>query len=149
MSENNGNGNSNGSKFREGFNKLTTDVEVLKSLVHRLDDGVNKLADASLEVSKLINKHEARLDHAEKKDEMVNEEIHILHHRISETAEQIIKELKEVSNNLDKSSQTTLETIGNRLRDLEKWKWYAAGAIIAIAIGAEYKSIATILSKIF
>ena len=147
--ENNGNGNGNGSSFRKDFNKLTTDVVVLQKLVDRLDVGVNKLADASLEVSKLINKHEARLDASDRRDENLNEEIHIIHTRVSETTDQIIKELKEATNKIAEHNSSVVGTLIDRIRDLEKWKWYAAGAIIAIAIGTEYKNIAIILSKLF
>jgi len=83
MSDNYENGNSNGNgNTKSRFVKLTSDIELLKTLLNKLDRNVDKLADASLEVSKLISQHEVRIENNEQKSEHLNSEIHDLNMRI-------------------------------------------------------------------
>lgn len=140
----NGNGNGNGNT-KSRFVKLTSDIELLKTLLNKLDRNVDKLADASLEVSKLISQHEVRLENNEQKSEHLNSEIHDLNMRIMD----VHKEIKEVSHHLSNTSSNNIEKLANKVQNIERWKWYAGGAILAIAMGMEYKSISQILLKIF
>jgi len=146
MSDNyeNSNGNGNGNT-KSRFVKLTSDIELLKTLLGKLDRNVDKLADASLEVSKLISQHEVRIENNEQKSEHLNSEIHDLNMRIMD----VHKEIKEVSYHLSNTSSTNIEKLSNKVQNIERWKWYAGGAILAIAMGMEYKSLAQILLKLF
>jgi methyl-accepting chemotaxis protein len=144
MSNNNENGNGNGT-VKSRFVKIVADIDLLKILLSKLDKNVDKLADASVEVSKLISKHEVRIENNEQKSENLNSEIHELNMRIME----IHKEIKEVSNHLSNTSSSSIEKLSNQVHNIERWKWYAAGAILAITVGVEYKNIAEILLKIF
>lgn len=148
MSDNyeNGNGNGNGNgNVKSRFVKLASDIELLKTLLNKLDRNVDKLADASVEVSKLISKHEVRIENNESRSEHLDGEIHDLNTRIVD----IHKEIKEVSRHLANASSTSIEKLSNKVQSIERWKWYAGGAILAIAMGMEYKSIAQILLKLF
>jgi methyl-accepting chemotaxis protein len=144
MSDENGNGNGNGN-VKSRFVKLTSDIELLKTLLNKLDKNVDKLADASVEVSKLISKHDVRIENNEHKSEHLNNEIHDLNMRILD----IHKEIKEVSYHLSNTSATNIDKLSNKVQNIERWKWYAGGAILAIAMGMEYESIAKILLKVF
>lgn len=142
MSDNYENGNGN---VKSRFVKLTSDIELLKTLLNKLDKNVDKLADASVEVSKLISKHEVRLENNESRSEHLDGEIHDLNMRIID----VHKEIKEVSYHLSNTSLSNMEKLSNKVQNIERWKWYAGGAILAIAMGMEYKSLAQILLKIF
>lgn len=139
------NENGNGSKIRTRFNELQSDVRTLKILLNKLDRNVDKLADASVEVSKLVSQHEIRIENSLKRDEILNADIQDINLRILD----IHKDIKSVVEKLQKADSTNVEGLSNRIQNIEKWKWYAAGAILAIAMGMEYQSIAQILVKIF
>ena len=139
MSDNYENGNGNGNT-KSRFVKLTSDIELLKTLLNKLDRNVDKL-----EVSKLISQHEVRIENNEQKSEHLNSEIHDLNMRIMD----VHKEIKEVSHHLSNTSSNNIEKLSNKVQNIERWKWYAGGAILAIAMGMEYKSLAQILLKIF
>lgn len=135
----------NKSKVRARFNELQADVRTLKVLLDKLDKNVDKLADASIEVSKLVSQHEVRIEESLKRDELLNGDIQDLNVRIVD----IHKEIKSVIDKLQNADSHNVESLSNRIRNIEKWKWYAGGAILAIAMGMEYKSIAQILLKTF
>lgn len=145
-SNGNGNGNGNGN-VKSRFTKIVADIDLLKLLLNKLDKNVEKLADASVDVSKLIAKHEIRIEHSEAKSEHLDNEMHELNNKIID----IHKEIKEVSIQLSNSnlSNTNIEKLSNKVQNIERWKWYAGGAILAIASGIEYDNITKILLNLF
>lgn len=131
------------------------DVEVLKAVVSKLDTSIERIAETSGQISQLLAVHEQRLNDQEKKDYVLEADVKVLHKRITETTEDIIKELQGVERRLGESGMEQhnqlskeINAVGDRVNGLEKWKWYIVGAIIGISIVSQspmLESVASIL----
>lgn len=118
-----------------------TDVQVLKTVVGKLDQSIERIAETSGQISQLLAVHEQRLNDQEKKDGILEADVKVLHKRITETTEDIIKELHDVEKRLgeggmEQHNQLSQEisAVGDRVNGLEKWKWYIVGAIVGISL---------------
>ena len=139
------------------INQLTRDVSELQQnmakvglLVERLDVTIDKLAEVSSGVSKLLAVHEMKLtSHEELQRETVNlvekrrveteSKVEMLHARISsgerelkelldESQDQIMEELKEMR----KESAAQHKAMNERITKMEKWMWMVVGGSIVV-----------------
>lgn len=117
-----------------------SDVAVLQSVVGKLDSSIEKISEATNSISKLLAVHEQRLTTTEDDVKELDTDIKILHKRVTEMSQDVIKELHEVETRLgtsgmDQHNQLSSEInqVGSRVLQLEKWKWYVVGAIVAIS----------------
>ena len=120
-------------------NKLEVDVEVLKTVVSKLDTSIEKIAESTGRISELLAVHEQRLNSQDKFDNDTDIELKVLHKRVTETTSEIIKELHVVENRLAEGGMTQhnqlsdeIKDVGERVTGLERWKWYVVGAVVAI-----------------
>lgn len=131
--------------------EISTDVEVLKTVVGKLDQSIERIAETSGQISQLLAVHEQRLNDQEKRDENLETDVKVLHKRITETTEDIIKELHDVERRLgeggmEQHNQLSKEisAVGDRVSGLEKWKWYIVGAIVGISIVSQSPMMSTL-----
>lgn len=132
---------------------IDSDVEVLKTVVSKLDTSIERITETSGQISRMLAVHDQRLNQQEKTDENLERDLRTLHKRVTETTQNIIKELHEVEHRLgesgmDQHNQLSKEinNVGDRVNMLERWKWYVVGAIVAIGALGEHGI--SILAKI-
>lgn len=136
---------------------LESEVEVLKSVVSKLDASIDKIAQVSQDIGKILAVHEQRLDNIDKVSERREHEIKELHSRITTGNREIVEKIEELEDRLDhkmkengenatkqhndiqKEIQKDIEAIAeglqkleNRTESLERWKWYVIGAVATI-----------------
>ncbi len=114
---------------------LETDVELLKrdvgnvqEVLSRLDSAIDKIADVSNGINKILAVHDSTIDGIRESfsDSMNRQEndIEIIHDRISRHEDELKKDFREYHDEM----KAMVETIEERTTVLEKWKWYIMGS---------------------
>ena len=140
------------------INEMKTDVEILKKdvsniqgLWSRLDTAIDKIADASNGISRILAVHQhsinALQDDVQERKRIAEKETELLHSRISdmkdESAQHHTKNHTAVMAKLESMSASVdleLREIKDRVATLERWKWWIMGGswsigfIIAIVL---------------
>lgn len=129
---------------------VRTDVEILKrdvsniqNLLNRLDTAIDKIADATGGISKILAVHESDLDRVtrevEERKRLFEKETELLHVRISEMKDDNSKERKQnhaelmaAIKSLSTETNSELKHLSDRVGHLEKWKWWIMGGSWAI-----------------
>lgn len=130
---------------------LEVELEVLKSVVAKLDSSLEKISEVSNSIGKLLAVHDERIGQLEKISERRNVEIEKLQSRISDQTREIVAEIeklettlylkiKESAKEIYQAQSTTnadiqkeLKAVSLRVETLEKWRMYVIG--IAAAAG--------------
>ena len=133
-----------------GLNAVKTDVEILKKdvsniqgLLGKLDTAIDKIADATNGISRILAVHESKLEEAsadlleaqsrsEKSDELLHQRIKEKDQEQKEIAQENHEALMDFLKDHDDRSAISLEEIYNRIRVLEQWKWVIVGGAAAI-----------------
>lgn len=114
---------------------IETDVELLKrdvgnvqEVLSRLDSAIDKIADVSNGINKILAVHDSTIDgmretFSERMNRTEND-IEIIHDRISRHEDELRKEFREYHEEM----KSMYETIESRTSVLEKWKWYIMGS---------------------
>jgi len=131
---------------------LEVELEVLKSVVYKLDSSLEKISEVSNSIAKLLAVHDERLDSIEKGVDKRDDEIKELHSRITTQTREIVNKLEDVEKKLENRMKDNseisrtqhektqaeirdeLKMYDKRLRALEKWRWYVLGASAAVAV---------------
>lgn len=131
-----------------------SEVAVLQSVVGKLDSSIEKISEATNSISKLLAVHEQRLTNAEVDVKELDTDIKVLHKRVTEMSQDVIKELHDVEMRLgeggmEQHNQLSREIadVGSRVNQLENWKWYLIGAVVAITTFANSDIIANIIAQ--
>jgi chromosome segregation ATPase len=129
---------------------LETELEVLKSVVGKLDSSLEKISEVSNSIGKLLAVHDERLNSLEKVSDKRDREIDELHSRITTQTREIVEKLESMEkrieermkqaavvstqqhNDIKTEIQGDMKEMENRIHTLEKWKWYIMGAGAAI-----------------
>ena len=133
-----------------GLNAVKTDVEILKKdvsniqgLLGKLDTAIDKIADATNGISRILAVHESKLEEAsddlleaqsrsEKSDELLHQRIKEKDQEHKDLANDNHEALMDFLKDHDERSVVTLEEIFQRIRVLEQWKWVIVGGAAAI-----------------
>lgn len=133
-----------------GLNAVKTDVEILKKdvsniqgLLGKLDTAIDKIADATNGISRILAVHESKLEEAnadlleaqsrsERSDELLHQRIKEKDQEQKEFAQDNHDALMDFLKDHDDRSAISLEEIYNRIRVLEQWKWVIVGGAAAI-----------------
>lgn len=126
---------------------LKTDIELAKrdiagmqSMMSKLDTAIEKIADVSNGISKILAVHDQAIDtlkvSVEERKRLAEKEIELLHKRISEMKDENTEdrkvnqaELLNAIKEMDKNNKSDIEALSERVSMLEKWKW-------AVIVGA-------------
>lgn len=133
----------------DDYNSIKTDVEIIKRDINaiqgfsvKIDDAIEKMAEVSNSISKMLIVHENKLSNhdqmidgiklamSERKNDF-EKQVELLHTRITSMKDEnhlerekyhkellaALKEIAETQNKLDR-----------RITTLEQWKWYVLGA---------------------
>ena len=133
-----------------GLNAVKTDVEILKkdvsniqSLLGKVDDAIDKIADASNGISQILAVHQSKIDGtaedigalaraSERSDELLHQRIKEKDAEQKDLANENHDALMDFLKDHDDRSAISLEEIYNRIRVLEQWKWVIVGGAMAI-----------------
>ena len=137
---------------------LKKDISNIHGLLSRLDTSIDKIADASTGISKILAVHDSKIkDSAEERAEMsrmAEKSIELVHKRISDKDEEHKVLTQENHTKLmtflkdhDDRSYGTLEEISSRVRVLEQWKWVVIGGGIMLGFVLSEMSIITNIIK--
>lgn len=121
------------------------EIEVLKVVVSKLDESLDKMTDVSNNIGKILAVHEQRIDSLEKSHDNTNDEAKILHKRITELFGELGEKLhamedrlelkyqkqqinaQQQHNDIQKELQQDIAELGKRIRALENWRWWMMG----------------------
>ena len=126
------------------------EVEVLKSVVKKLDSSLDKITEVSNSIAKLLAVHDERLSSLEKISDKREDEIKDLHSRITTQTREIFDKLElmeaRIERRISESGVTTagqherinsemkaeIQKISERITLLEGWRWYVLGAAAVV-----------------
>lgn len=136
---------------------VETEVQVLKSVVSKIDSSIEKITQVSTDIGKILAVHEQRLDSMEKVSDQRSEEIKELHSRITTGNREIVDKLEDMEKRIDfkmrenglaakeqhkaiqeeiqkdlKIVSEEVKTIDERVDGLERWKWWVMGASASV-----------------
>lgn len=129
----------------QDFNSMKTDVEILKKdvsniqgLLGRLDTAIDKIADATGGITKILAVHDQAIQNVQEdiqeRKRLAEKENELLHSRISDMKEESAthhrenhKAVMEKLDSMGKEVNSELKEVKNRVTILERWKWYVMG----------------------
>jgi hypothetical protein len=130
-------------------------VQVLESVVSRLDTNIEKLTELSNSISKLLAVHDSRLASLEKENDKAEESIKEIHSRITTISREICEKIDSVETMIEtklvqsaeasaKSHadirtdiETKINVLSARVGVLETWRWIIIGAATVVGYLAE------------
>ena len=129
---------------------IESEVEVLKSVVTKLDASIEKISQVSSDIGKLLAVHEQRIDQLEKTDSRRMDDIKEIHSRITTGNRELMDKMDgmeakiyermaksaEAATTQHKDIQTEISAeikgLETRIDTLEKWKWTMLGGAAVI-----------------
>lgn len=126
------------------------EVEVLKSVVKKLDSSLDKITEVSNSIAKLLAVHDERLSSLEKTNDKREDEIKDLHSRITTQTREIFDKLELMETRIERriseggsitsthharmstEMKEEIQKISQRISLLESWRWYVLGAAAVI-----------------
>lgn len=133
---------------------MAVDIEVgvLKSVVAKLDTSLEKIAEVSNNISRLLAVHDERINNIEKNAEHRDHEVKDIQARITTQTKEIFDKLDHMETRmedrikaLEKSIKDEHTKIDGRVLVLEKWRWYLLGAAAIIGYLMSYTDLRTLL----
>ena len=140
------------SKYDREIATIKADVAAMGHLFEKLDDAIDKIGDASANISSILAVHEERIDQTEKlvterRRESV-EAVKEVHSRISTASRERMEEHKQVQSEMKQSEEKILKAINelrkdvnreqehleNRIQKLEQWRWILMGVLVGLSM---------------
>lgn len=128
---------------------LEVEVEVLKSVVSKLDHSIEKISQVSNDIGRLLAVHNERIDQLERTSDLRMDEIKELHSRITTQTREIVDKMDAMQSRLEHKMNAQAEAsqiqhkaiqdeikndvskVESRVSSLENWKWWVIGAAAA------------------
>lgn len=139
-------------KVKNELNGVKTDVELVKrdvssmqGLLSRLDTAIDRIAEVSADISKMLALHSEKIDNirddADERKRISEKETELLHRRISDMKEESAEERKanhkaviDTLTDMRKEIRDEInglrddhKALTNRVGLLERWKWWIMG----------------------
>lgn len=129
---------------------IESELEVLKSVVNKLDFSLEKISEVSNSIGKLLAVHDERIGQLEKTSEKRIDDIKELHSRITTQTREIVDKIDDLEKTLDSKIKTNTDEMKNQYREivntvdadfskmssrvelLERWRWYVLGGAITV-----------------
>lgn len=129
---------------------VETELEVLKSVVNKLDSSLEKISEVSNSIGKLLAVHDERIDQLEKISEKRSDDVKELHSRITTQTREIVEKIaalekniedrikdsdkitKDAHKEIESGVQIEITKLDTRIEMLEKWRWYVLGSAAVI-----------------
>lgn len=131
---------------------IKADVAAMGHLFEKLDDAIEKIGDASANISSILAVHEQRIDNTE---QLVNERrresidaVKEVHSRISTASRERMEEHRQVQAEMKVSEEKILAAINElrkeinkdqqhleeRINKLEQWRWILMGVLVGLSL---------------
>lgn len=129
---------------------IETELEVLKSVVNKLDSSLEKISEVSNSIGRLLAVHDERIGQLEKIADSRDDDIKELHSRITTQTREIVEKIASLEKNIEermrdsakaakeqheqiqKEIQVDVNKLDVRLGVLERWRWYLMGGAAAV-----------------
>lgn len=129
---------------------IESEVEVLKSVVTKLDASIEKISQVSTDIGKLLAVHEQRIDQLEKTDSRRIDDIKEIHSRITTGNRELMDKMDDLENKIEERMQKAAESataqhkqiqteisaeiksLEVRIDLLERWKWIVIGGSMVV-----------------
>lgn len=129
---------------------IETELEVLKSVVNKLDSSLEKISEVSNSIGRLLAVHDERIGQLEKIADSRDGDIKELHSRITTQTREIVEKIASLEKNIEermrdsakaakeqheqiqKEIQVDVNKLDVRLGVLERWRWYLMGGAAAV-----------------
>ena len=129
---------------------IESEIEVLKSVVNKLDSSLEKISEVSNNIGRLLAVHNERLDQLEKTSDQRADDIKELHSRITTQTREIVDKIaaleknmeermragalaaKEQHQDIQKEIQADITKLDDRIEVVERWRWYLMGAAATV-----------------
>ena len=121
---------------------LEKDVQQTTKLLEKISESLDKMSEISTNLSRMITLHEQKHEQHEKVESYLKEDVKELHSRITTVNRELhdkIEEIeKHISNKIDSlrveliSSRKSGEGTSKFMKEIDRYKWMIAGAVIAI-----------------
>ena len=130
------------SKVDREIATIKADVAAMGHLFKKLDDAIEKIGEASNNISQILAVHEERLDSSERyqmeRRKVSEEAVKDLHSRITTASrgsqqdmkshtDKILESIEKLRTHVDKEN----DHIQERITRLEQWRWILMGILIA------------------
>lgn len=141
---------------------IETEVEVLKSVVNKLDQSLEKISQVSDDIGKLLAVHDAKITQLVKESDIRTDDVKEINARISTQTKEILTKIdemelgieikmaensvasreqhKEIQNeikndiaNIEKANKESFKSLDDRVTILEVWRWYILGGAAVLA----------------
>ena len=130
---------------------IKADVAAMGHLFQKLDDAIEKIGNASTNISSILAVHEERLESTERVNMERRREngdaVKELHSRISTSTRENLEQHNRMSTNLKSSEDKILDAISelrkdvnreqqhleSRIAKLEQWRWILIGVLVAVS----------------
>lgn len=140
------------SKYDREIATIKADVAAMGHLFEKLDDAIEKIGDASANISSILAVHEERIDQTEKlvteRRRESAEAVKELHSRITTASRERMEEHKQVQSEMKQSEEKILKAINelrkdvnreqehleNRIQKLEQWRWILMGVLVGLSM---------------
>ena len=140
------------SKYDREIATIKADVAAMGHLFEKLDDAIEKIGDASANISSILAVHEERIDQTEKlvteRRRESAEAVKELHSRITTASRERMEEHKQVQSEMKQSEEKILDAINelrkdvnreqehleNRIQKLEQWRWILMGVLVGLSM---------------
>lgn len=124
---------------------LEVEVEVLKSVVSKLDQSIEKISQVSNDIGRLLAVHDERIDQLERMSDLRVDEIKELHSRITTQTREIVDKMDLMQSRLEHKMNTQSDAaqaqhkaiqeeikndvarVEKRVSALENLKWWIIG----------------------
>lgn len=120
--------------------KNQVEISNLKTDIQKIDTSIEKIGEATAQISRLLAVHDSRLDGQDEDTTAIQKDIKVLHARITEGGQEVIKAIHDSENRISEAStlqhtsmNESIAQVGLRVNNLEQYKWYVMGIIGAIA----------------
>ena len=129
---------------------MESEIEVLKSVVHKLDTSLERISEVSNNIGRLLAVHDERLSQLEKASDNRDRDIKELNFRLATQTSEILEKIenleKIIERKMKEDAESTkrqhkeiqieirsdVEKLETRLNIIERWRWYVIGAVAAI-----------------
>jgi hypothetical protein len=140
------------SKYDREVATIKADVAAMGHLFQKLDDAIDKIGNASANISAILAVHDERIDNAEKlvteRRRESAEAVKELHSRISTASRERQDEHRQVARDMKESEDKILKAINelrkdvnreqqhleDRLHKLEQWRWVLIGLLVGVGM---------------
>ena len=129
----------------------------MQAMLSKLDTAIDKIADVSNGISKILAVHEESIVSlkvsVEERKRLSEKEVELLHKRISEMKDENIEdrkanqaELLAAIREMDKNNKMEISALSERVSMLEKWKW---AVIVGASVAGFFLSKMPMLANLF